>query len=690
MNRFLIVLVLCSLLIMPSLAQDNVTLTTEVGSVTFEAASSWVSTPLAPDIVALATSQVGLDALQNNTEPLPDDIILMVIGDTAIDTIMSDANTSDFGTAPQLIGDLLNDGSFQPLNPVPGQWQGKTTAGYIYQSGTGVWMDVTVYPLTEENWAAIVVVSQDGNASIASEVLLVRDSLRPGTATTEEPSSDGGLLDGFGSNDNTDAPDGTDGDGSDGAFGLGDLGSSDDSQATATEEPSSDGGLLDGFGNDDDAQTPPVATEEPSSDGGLLDGFGSNDDTNESGGTDDGNNDGAFGLGDLGGSDDSQATATEEPSSDGGLLDGLGSSDDAQTPPVATEEPSSDGGLLDGLAGDGDGTALGNDGGLGGTDDGNNDGAFGLGNLGSDDNNQPPPVTTEEASSDGGLLGGLGGDDDNTNFGGTLGNDNSNTAGTAQVGVEVACDGGANITNGAEVIVIQMRSGFTYTATAIGLNGFDPVIAVLGETGQGLCNDNDAVAAGYELSTPTTGAVFGDSTSAQIFFSQNVGQFADVSLVVSDVQGRGGEFVLILEGMAVTEADGVGDPFAITMSPNLLASDIDPTVYMIANVVQLDPVISMPDGDDPSQILSVNGELVLCDDAGDDDLCYGNHATLVGHGIEGSNGRIPGGDVDAMLQIPLSGDTSTLEWLELVYLMSGYDYSTFGEYTLLFHMGVSG
>ena len=666
MNRFLIVLVLCSLLIMPSLAQDNVILTTEVGSVTFEAASSWVSTPLAPDIIALATSQAGLDALQNNTEPSSDEIMLMVLGDTAIDTIMADANTSDFATAPQLIGDLLNDGSFQSLNSVPGQWQGKTTAGFIYQSPTGVWMDITVYPLTEDNWAAIVLVSQDGNASIAPEVLLVRDSLRPGTATADAPSSDGGLLDGLVGDDDTVAPEGTDEDGNDDAFGLGDLGGSDDAQATATEEPSSDGGLLDGLGGNDDAQTPPVATEEPSSDGGLLDGFGSDDESNESGGTDDGNNDGAFGLGNLGGDDDSQA------------------------PPVATEEPSSDGGLLDGLAGDGEGTALGNDGGLGGTDDGNNDGAFGLGNLGGDDNNQPPPVTTEEASSDGGLLDDLGGDDDNTNFGGTLGDNNNNTTGNAAVGVEVACDGGANISNGAEVIVIQMRSGFTYTATAIGLNGFDPVIAVLDDTGQGLCNDNDAVAAGYELSTPTTGAVFGDSTSAQIFFSQNVGQFADVSLVVSDVQGRGGEFVLILEGMAVTEADGVGDPFAITMSPNLLASELDPTVYMIANVVQLDPVISMPDGDDPSQILSVNGELVLCDDAGDDDLCYGNHATLVGHGIEGSNGRIPGGDIDAMLQIPLSGDTSTLEWLELVYLMSGYDYSTFGEYTLIFHMGVSG
>ncbi|MBL8119903.1 MAG: hypothetical protein JNJ78_20395, partial [Anaerolineae bacterium] len=41
-------------------------------------------------------------------------------------------------------------------------------------------------------------------------------------------------------------------------------------------------------------------------------------------------------------------------------------------------------------------------------------------------------------------------------------------------GIEVTCPDGTQIFNGVEVI-INMRAGFTYTATAIGVNGYDPV-----------------------------------------------------------------------------------------------------------------------------------------------------------------------------------------------------------------------
>ncbi|PJF39955.1 MAG: hypothetical protein D6737_01305, partial [Chloroflexi bacterium] len=37
----------------------------------------------------------------------------------------------------------------------------------------------------------------------------------------------------------------------------------------------------------------------------------------------------------------------------------------------------------------------------------------------------------------------------------------------AQGGVTVTCDNGPDITNGVEIVVNQMRTGFTYTATAI-------------------------------------------------------------------------------------------------------------------------------------------------------------------------------------------------------------------------------
>ena len=70
-------------------------------------------------------------------------------------------------------------------------------------------------------------------------------------------------------------------------------------------------------------------------------------------------------------------------------------------------------------------------------------------------------------------------------------------------GVSVTCTDGRSFDNGIEVTVVQMRSGFTYTATAIGLNGFDPVLAVLDSSGNGLCTDDNRDVAGYTVSLPT-------------------------------------------------------------------------------------------------------------------------------------------------------------------------------------------
>ena len=73
-------------------------------------------------------------------------------------------------------------------------------------------------------------------------------------------------------------------------------------------------------------------------------------------------------------------------------------------------------------------------------------------------------------------------------------------------GMSVTCDDGTSFSNGVEVIAHQMRVGYTYTATAIGLNGFDPVLAVLdAQTGQGLCNDDSDSAASYAVDLPSTG-----------------------------------------------------------------------------------------------------------------------------------------------------------------------------------------
>jgi hypothetical protein len=94
----------------------------------------------------------------------------------------------------------------------------------------------------------------------------------------------------------------------------------------------------------------------------------------------------------------------------------------------------------------------------------------------------------------------------------------------AAQGYSVDCDNGSSFTNGVEVRVVQMRAGFTYTATAIGIDGFDPVLAVLNESGTGFCSDNAREAADYSADLPTVGSVSSSTSSAQVRFDQNNGR----------------------------------------------------------------------------------------------------------------------------------------------------------------------
>ncbi|GEM_PF-638023 len=257
-------------------------------------------------------------------------------------------------------------------------------------------------------------------------------------------------------------------------------------------------------------------------------------------------------------------------------------------------------------------------------------------------------------------------------------------------GVSVTCENGTSFSNGVEIRVVQMRSGFDYTATAIGLNGFDPILAVLDPSGGGLCSDDNSTAARYSANLPTTGTVDASNLSSQVTFSQNSREaFADISLVVGGYGDSVGEFILILEGMGVTEGDGAGDPFAVNVTPGMTASDVPLTVYMIARTNSLDPYTYLSfDGDIAED---GDGNQIYCDDAGNNALCYGDHIALDRAEITTSSGRVSGGQYDAMISLPLFGmnlnDDPEDNFLQFV--MTSYNQSTTGQYVLVFHVGTA-
>jgi hypothetical protein len=259
-------------------------------------------------------------------------------------------------------------------------------------------------------------------------------------------------------------------------------------------------------------------------------------------------------------------------------------------------------------------------------------------------------------------------------------------------GLSVTCSDGSSFDNGVEIVISQMRAGFNYTATAVGINGFDPVLAVLdARTHEGLCSDDTASARRYAANLPTTGRVPASDYSSQVTFNQASGStFADISLVVGGYGNQTGEFVLILEGMAVTSGDGVGDIFQVNITPGMVASGVPLTVYMITRGQStVDPLMYL--ADDNLNVLkdSDNYEL-YCDDAGDSTACY-TPMDMSNATVTIASGSLPTWDKDAELSLDISGMTLSSDTAQnhLNYVMTSYKQQTEGQYLLAFHVGLT-
>lgn len=250
-------------------------------------------------------------------------------------------------------------------------------------------------------------------------------------------------------------------------------------------------------------------------------------------------------------------------------------------------------------------------------------------------------------------------------------------------GRTIDCDDGGTFSNGVAVTVIQMRTGFNYTATAIGLNGFDPIVAVLDSSGEGLCTDDDTIAATYSADLPTTGEIDSASTNSQVIFA-NTGNnaFEDISIVVGGYDSQPGEFLLIIEGMASSAADGPGDPFSVEITPGMVGSGVNVTAYVISVTNVFDPNVFLVDAD-YEYIADDDDNYIGCDDAGNSSLCWGESFDLSGSFVSRTQNRqLPGGGLDAMLSIPM---VAGMEGGFLNFLVSGTQ-GTYGDYVMAFHV----
>lgn len=256
-------------------------------------------------------------------------------------------------------------------------------------------------------------------------------------------------------------------------------------------------------------------------------------------------------------------------------------------------------------------------------------------------------------------------------------------------GVFVDCEDGGSFDNGVQVDVIQMRTGSTYRITAIGIDNFDPVLAVFTGDNDGVCSDDDTTAAEYSAFLPTTGEVDTNRFSSQVLFTNSgTGAFADVSIVVGGHQSMSGEFLLVVEDMFASEADGLGDPFSVLINDPLIDSGVPLTAYQVAVTNAFDPAIALIDSE--YNILEDENKVpLICDDAGNDNLCASRSTSMnnafITRDQNGSLTQLPGGPLDAMYTIPLDEELSGT----YINMVMTTVQNTFGDYIVVFHMGTS-
>lgn len=289
------------------------------------------------------------------------------------------------------------------------------------------------------------------------------------------------------------------------------------------------------------------------------------------------------------------------------------------------------------------------------------------------------PASQSGASQSGGSQG-TGGKPD-TSAQGQTGGEQANAPGMPSE--NWTCDTGEAITNGTRVSVVLMRSGFTYKLTALGVNGFDPVIMVVDSSERnGFCNDDSSGASTYWVDLPGVGRVNATNSAAQVQFNQTTANLDDMHLIVGGYNGMGGEVILILEGMAVTQADGAGDPFTVKITESMVRSGLPLTVYMLASSSQLDSFMNLVTLENRSgvnydiyDVLDADDIAITCDDAGDASLCWGESEVLAN-------------PTDAMLRI-LPQEAANVGYDALSYLMTSYAQATTGNYYIVFHLGLA-
>lgn len=255
--------------------------------------------------------------------------------------------------------------------------------------------------------------------------------------------------------------------------------------------------------------------------------------------------------------------------------------------------------------------------------------------------------------------------------------------------INITCDTGEEIRGGVQFSFININPGFSYTVTAIGIDGFDPVIAVETQPGIGTCNDDAPAAARSVMPVPGEGRVIGDSLTAQVRFTSPRTGFP-LNITVGSYGVEGGRFAMVIEGLAISPFSEL-DGFAIRVPSSVAQEEL--SVYMVARTTSLDPFLQVGRGPGLSEayidnefdadLVDFENVFLLsdCDDAGLDiggSDCTGTEPFSAGSEIDIANGSTyVTDDVDAgIVGLPESSEP-------LLYIFGSSSGRSGGDYAIL-------
>jgi hypothetical protein len=225
---------------------------------------------------------------------------------------------------------------------------------------------------------------------------------------------------------------------------------------------------------------------------------------------------------------------------------------------------------------------------------------------------------------------------------------------------------------------VKQVNGLTMSFTAVGVDGFDPELTVLDQTGEVVACDNDSNdVAGVSVVLPNVEAGPSDtSAKVEVTVPGDQGRF-DFEIVVTGADNTSGEFVLLYEGAEVFGATNVDD-FSYTTTDLQAEAEVPFGVYA-ANLKRPDLAI------DPEISVTFGDQSQTCSKSSSSALCQGEHEDLTDFTVtlDEEAGPIALNGDDVMLYYELGGGAA-----EFGISVGSYQQASFGAYTLIVYSGV--